>query len=326
MIYTVSLNSSVDYTFYLPRIVHDDINKIRESRVDAGGKGLNVARMLTVLGCDCLSLAFLGGPNGDMLKTLLDAEKIKYRCVDIGGNVRNIFNFFISENESSLRFNEPGPKISEREERAFYRLLDSVQFRKGDTLSISGSLPPGMKKNTYRHIIEKVRGKGVLTALDADGDILKEGILGSPCVIKPNLWELERATGARITSFSLLERIFAKLLGKGISTILLTLGEKGAVLFSEKTFLYARPPAVKIQSTIGCGDAFLAGFLSGFSYGQPHEKSLRMAVACGAAKAMQKGTSMPDKTGVKKLLPRVMMCRLEDCSVSLKKALLKRAE
>ncbi len=325
MVYTLSLNSSIDYTFYLARIIYDDINRIEESRVDAGGKGLNVARMLTILGCDCQALAFLGGTNGNTLKALLDVEGVKYRHVDTKGNVRNIFNFFTTGKRSALRFNERGPEISREEKKAFYRLLDGIRFRKGDILSISGSLPPGMERSTYRQIIQRVRGKGVLTALDADGDVLKEGIMGRPSIIKPNLWELERATGTRVTSFDTLERIFGKILEKGISIVLLTLGDKGAVLFSGDKFLYAGPPAVKVQSTIGCGDTFLAGFLSCFSTKQPPEKSLCMAVACGTAKAMQKGTRMPGMGDVKRILPSIKACRIQDCPVSLQKGLLRKA-
>lgn len=324
MIYTVSLNSSIDYTFYLSRIVYDDINRIKESRVDAGGKGLNVARMLTMLKCNCRALTFLGGTNGNTLKTLLDAEKIKYSYVGTKGNVRNIFNFFAAGKNSALRFNECGPAISKKEQAAFYRMLDGAGPKKGDILSISGSLPPGIEKTAYRDMIEKVREKGVLTVLDADGDVLKEGIRGRPHIIKPNLWELERAAGTKITSFTILEKVLKNILENGISIVLLTLGEKGAVLFSAGEFLYARAPAVKVQSTIGCGDTFLAGFLSFFSRREPLEKCLCFAVACGTAKATRKGTCMPGREDVIGILRGVRVRKMEDCPASLRKALLKR--
>lgn len=323
MIYTVSPNSSVDYTFYLSRIVYDDINRIEESRVDAGGKGLNVARMLTVLGCDCRALALLGGPNGSKLKTLLDAEGIKYRYVEIRGNVRSIFNFF-SAGTGALRFNENGPSISKKEQAAFYRMLEGIRFKKGDILSMSGSLPPGMDKTAYGKIIEEARKKGVLPVLDADGDALKEGIRSRPFIIKPNLWELERASGRKITSFAVLEKILKNIMEKGISTILLTFGEKGAVLFSESEFLYARAPEVKVRSTIGCGDAFLAGFLSCFSRNETPEHSLRTAVACGTAKAATEGTAMPDRKDVREILRGVTARKMAGCPASLRKGLLKR--
>jgi 1-phosphofructokinase family hexose kinase len=325
MVYTISFNSSIDYTFYLSRVRYDDINRIEEERVDAGGKGLNVARMLTVLGCCCEALTFLGGSNGNTLKTLLDNENVRYRYVPAKGNVRNIFNFFDSEKNRVLRFNEKGPQVSRKEEAAFFRLLKDTRLKKGDVVSISGSIPPGMNKNVYKNIIEEVRGRGIFTVLDADGEVLKKGINGKPDVIKPNLWELERASGTKITSLKILEKVLRNLMDKGVSEVLLTLGERGAVLFSEDEFLYARAPSVKILSTIGCGDTFLAGFLYCFSRGETSERSLRTAVACGTAKAAVKGTEMPDRNDVMRIYPKVKVFRMNDLPTSFRMGLLRKA-
>ncbi|MBN1444706.1 MAG: 1-phosphofructokinase family hexose kinase [Candidatus Omnitrophica bacterium] len=307
-IYTLSFNSSVDYTFYLPRIGLGDINRIDKTRADAGGKGLNVARMLTVLGCNAEALTFLGGSNGGILKNFLSAEGVKYRHVNTAGNTRSIFNFI--SGAKTLRFNEKGPVISKKEKKEILALIDSLNFKKGGILSISGSLPPGIEKDIYRRIIEKARRKGAAVALDADGDTLKEGIKGIPHIIKPNLWELERIAGCRINSSGRLVKILKKLSAGGISLILLTLGEKGAVLFSGSEFLYASSSPVKIRSTIGCGDAFLSGFLCGFSRNQPCEDCLRLAAACGAAKAIKEGTSMPSLGEVRKLLRKVRILKV----------------
>jgi 1-phosphofructokinase len=326
MIYTISFNPCIDYTFYLSRIRYDDINRIEETRVDAGGKGLNVARMLSVLGSDCEALTFLGGRNGDILKTLLDGERIRYRYVSTKGDVRSVFNFFAGKKNSVLRFNEKGPFISEKEEEAFFHLFDDIKPEKGDVISISGSLPLGLQKATYRTVIENVREKGVLTVLDADGDVLREGIKGKPDIIKPNLWELARATGTSITSFAILEKVLKNIINSGISTILLTLGEKGAILFSKNEFLYASAPPVKVQSTVGCGDTFLAGFLYSLSRSEKYEDCLRMAVSCGTAKVTRKGTGMPEKKDVMKILSEVKIKPIKETSTSFQKRLLGKGE
>ncbi len=302
-IYTLSFNSSVDYTFYLSSISFGDINRIDETRADAGGKGLNVARMLFVLGCNAETLTFLGGNNGSILKNFLSAEGVKYRHVNTEGNTRSIFNFI--SGAKTLRFNEKGPVISGKERKEFLALVNSLDFKKGGILSISGSLPPGIEKDTYGRIIEKARRKGATVALDADGDTLKEGIKGIPHIIKPNLWELERIAGCRINSSGRLVKILKKLSDGGISAILLTLGENGAVFFSGGEFLYASSSPVKARSTIGCGDAFLSGFLCGFSRNQTNKDCLRLAAACGAAKAVEEGTRMPSLKRVKELLRKV---------------------
>ncbi|HOL22286.1 MAG TPA: 1-phosphofructokinase family hexose kinase [bacterium] len=302
-VYTLSFNSCVDHTFYLNSIRFDDINRIEKSRVDAGGKGLNVARMLHILGYQCEALTFLGGPNGTILKKLLEDERIPFRYVPIKGNTRSIFNFIAGK--KVLRINEKGPLISRKEKDAFLNLVYSLNFSKGDILSISGSVPPGIEKSICRDIIKKLRTKGGIVTLDTDGETLKEGIKGIPHIIKPNLWELTRITGRRIRSFHSLKDTLNSLIDSGISTVLLTNGENGAILFSRKHFLYGRPPAVKVLSTIGCGDAFLAGFLYGYCKNKPPEECLRLAVAAGTAKVLKEGTSMPGRSDVMKILKKV---------------------
>ncbi|MCM8760461.1 MAG: PfkB family carbohydrate kinase, partial [Candidatus Omnitrophica bacterium] len=139
-VYTLSFNSSVDHTFYISSIKFDDINRIEKSRVDAGGKGLNVARMLNILGYSCQTLTFLGGPNGTILKKLLEDEKISFKYVPIKENIRSIFNFIVGK--KVLRINEKGPFISKKEKDAFLNLIYSLNLSKGDIVSISGSIPP----------------------------------------------------------------------------------------------------------------------------------------------------------------------------------------
>ena len=303
IIYTLSFNSSVDHNFYLKSIRFDDINRIEKSRMDAGGKGLNVVRMLNVFGYPSYALTFLGGPNGITLKKLLEEEKIPFRYIHIKGNTRNIFNFIAGN--KVLRINEKGPFISKEELDAFLHLIYSLNLSKGDIISISGSVPHGIKNSIYRDIIKKVRAKGGIIALDTDGELLKEGIKGKPHIIKPNLWELDRVTGRKIRSLNTLKDILNSLIDSGISTVLLTNGEKGALLFSKTHFLYSRPSSIKAVSTIGCGDTFLAGFLYGYCKNKPPEGCLALAVAAGTAKALKEGTGMPGRKDVMEIYKSV---------------------
>ncbi|MCM8830446.1 MAG: 1-phosphofructokinase family hexose kinase [Candidatus Omnitrophica bacterium] len=303
----------MDNTFYLSSIRFDDINRIEKSRVDAGGKGLNVARMLNILGYPCEALTFLGGPNGKILKKLLEEEKVPFRYVPIKENTRSIFNFIAGK--EVLRINEKGPLISKKEKDAFLNLIYSLKISKGDIVSISGSIPPGVEKDIYREIIKKVKTKGGIVVLDADGDVLEEGIKEKPHIIKPNLWELSRTVRRRISSFRTLKNILEYLVSHGMSNILLTNGEKGAVLFSSTHFLYGRPPSVKVLSTIGCGDTFLAGFLYGYCKNKPQEECLRLAVAAGTAKVLKEGTSMPERRDVMEILKKVKVVNASERTI-----------
>ncbi len=308
-IYTISLNSSLDRTYYLENILFGDINRVKEVRIDPGGKGINVARMVKILGGDTVALSFFGGQNGRLIRNLLRKEGVKFRWIETKDETRNIFNFIGEKDKKILRINEKGPKISKDEEASFYSLLDRIGFKKNDIVAISGSLPQNLKVNTYRRIIEKLKSKTEFIALDADGNLLREGIKASPFLIKPNLWELERAVGENINSWDKFKRVCENIIKKGVSVILLTLGEKGAVLFSSDKILYGKPPKVKLESDVGCGDAFLAGFLFKFAEKEKVEECLKFAIACGAGKASEKGTKMPDKSKVLKLVGKVRILK-----------------
>ncbi len=304
-VFTLSLNSSLDHTYYLKKIVFEDINRVQESRIDAGGKGINVGRMLRRLKTKTEVICFLGGATGEKIVSLLKKEQVQFTPIHTDGETRNIFNFVEKNTGRTLRINEKGPHISPREEKELFACLEELPITPRDIFVISGSLPPGLASDTYQRIIEKIKRKTTRIFLDTDGAPLKEGIKATPCMIKPNLWELERLAGEKIENLSKLQNVIQAILDKGISIIALTLGEKGALLFGENLLLYGKPPRVTPQSSIGCGDAFLSGFLSRHLLGKEYPDCLRYAIACGAAKAGKKGTLMPEKEEVEALLDKV---------------------
>jgi len=303
-IYTICLNPSIDYSFYIEKIVFDDINRIKKSRVDIGGKGINISKMLKNLGKNSTVITLVGGENGNKLRKFLKEKKIKHKFFNVEGNVRNIFNFFTPE--ETLRFNEAGPEIKKEEKKNFYDLLERIKFKDGDIVVMSGSIPPGFEKNTYRKIVEKVKKYGVIPVVDADGEVLKESIKGIPEIIKANLWEIERATGREIKNFPSLKNCILKLIEKGIKMVIITFGEKGAILFTSNKFFYCKVPKVKLRSSVGCGDAFLAGFLYKYSENNSLSDCLKFACACGTAKATKEGTEMPEEKQVEEIYKKMV--------------------
>jgi 1-phosphofructokinase len=303
-IYTISLNSSIDFSFYLKDIVFEDVNRIKKMRIDPGGKGMNVSRMLKKLGERAIPITFIGKDNGKFYKELLKKEKIEFIIpVEISGNLRNIYNFITEK--KVLRFNEKGPKIKKEELKKFWEVLLNLKFKKGDFLVMSGSIPPGIKKNIYGEIIKKTKKFNIYTIVDADGEILKEAIKEIPFLIKPNINELERCLNTKIKNFEELKNICNKFITFGISIILVTLGKEGAVLFTKEKIIYGKPPKINFKSNIGCGDAFLAGFLYKFKRGENYENCIKFAVSVGAGKAEEEGTKMPSISKIKKILSHV---------------------
>ncbi len=302
-IYTLTLNPSIDYSFYIPSIKFDDINRIVKSRIDPGGKGINITRMLSKLGDESIPITLFTDKD-NIYKNLLEKERIEPFYIKIKGRIRNIYNF-VSYDGKVLRFNEKGPKISRKEKELFFSQIKNLSLKKGDIFVISGSLPDGFEEKTYRKIVEIVKKSNVITFVDADGEILKEAIKGGPYIIKPNLWELERATGEKIKNGKKLIKVINSLFDKNIGIIILTLGENGAIIFEKGKIIYGRAEKVKVKSTVGCGDAFVAGFLYNFKRGKEISECLSLAVACGTAKAKEEGTKMPEKEDVLKIMKKV---------------------
>lgn len=302
LIYCISLNPSIDYTFYLDNIVDEDVNRINEITIHPGGKGMNVSRMLKKLGEDVFPITFISKKE-NTYKGLLEKENINFIPIEIDGKERNIYNFI--SKKRVLRFNEKGPEIKKVELKKFFKVLSNLKLKKDDIIVMSGSIPPGITKDIYAKIIKIVKKYGIFTVVDADGEILRESIKEKPFIIKPNLKELERCFNTKIENFEKIQKICSYLIKIGISIVLITNGQNGALLFTKNEIIYSKPPKVIFKSNIGCGDAFLSGFLYKFKKGENNLESLKFAVASGSAKAEEEGTKMPSYSKIKKMLKKV---------------------
>lgn len=196
MIYTITLNTALDRTILVNSICPDDCNRIEEEKMYAGGKGVDVSKVLTAFGVPNKALGFVGGFAGEELEGLLINEGIACDFVRISGRTRT--NIIVNDIDSGGQtiFNAKGPEIKPYELMQMIHMvekLDAPEF-----VIISGSLPPGVNPEIYRKIIEIVKGHGAKVVLDTDGDALKVGMLGLPDIIKPNIHELSRLVGAEL--------------------------------------------------------------------------------------------------------------------------------
>ncbi|MGB9642708.1 MAG: PfkB family carbohydrate kinase [Candidatus Ratteibacteria bacterium] len=202
-------------------------------------------------------------------------------------------------------------------------LIFSIDFNSAKWILISGSLPPGMPENLYARIIREIRrrGKNTFIGLDTDGEFLRYGVGEKPDLIKPNIWELERLISKQILNFEHLCQIGEKLLKSGISFIIVTMGNKGAIGFSKDGFFYAKGPIVNNPGSVGCGDVLLAGFVLYFSKTGNFKESLRFAVASATAKAARSFTDFPCPDEVNKILGKTFICDLGDLDEETKKSI-----
>ncbi len=309
MIATLTLNPAVDRAVYLKNLKVDAVNRADGSVTHAGGKGINVSRALTALGVPTRAFGLAGGRTGEQLRGLLSDEGIVHTLTETAAETR--VNLKLNDTAAG-RFtdiNEAGGPVTEDELAA---LMDGLlgALSAGDVLVLSGSVPRGISSEVYRELILRCRGLGVRCLLDCDGEALRAGVRAAPMCIKPNREELEGLCGRRLPALSDIAEVCRELIAGGLGMVLVSLGGEGAVAVSADDALYAPALKVPVNSTVGAGDTFLAGFLASLHHGEPMERGLVRAVAASAAKVQLSGTAMPDRAAMERLIPEVRVSRL----------------
>jgi 6-phosphofructokinase 2 len=290
MIYTITLNPALDRTISIKNINPDDCNRIEHEQLYAGGKGIDVSKVLTKFGVKNKALGFVGGFAGEELEGLLINEGIACDFVRIADRTRtNIIMNDIGANTQTL-FNAKGPTITAYELMQFIHKIENLVSP--TYVIISGSLPLGVNPEIYRKIIEIAKGKGVKVVLDTDGEALLAGMQELPNIIKPNIHELCRLAGRPLESMDSVVEAALSLHERGIEIVLVSMGSRGILMISASGRYLVEPPTVEVKNKIGAGDSAVAGFVYGLSTGKDLVLSLTYAVAAGTATILQAGTAL----------------------------------
>jgi tagatose 6-phosphate kinase len=290
MILITTLNPCIDKTIYIKKNFFGKIIKAEKVKSVAGGKGNNVARVLNGLGIKNVSLNFLGGHYGEIIKELLERDKINYEFVKIKDSSRSVITV-LEDNFRQTAYVETSPGISSEEKKEMLHLFETNIIKNKNEIKliiISGSAPSGNCMDIYEKMIEIAKDNGIMTILDSSGKALKAGINAKPFMIKPNLSELEDIFGKKFSFASNnLEEVLTLLkeLNKKIEIIVLTLEKLGAIALINNKVYKIIVPKVKTINPVGSGDAFIAGFAYGFYQGIPYLDCLRIGAAAGAANA-----------------------------------------
>src|SRR4030042_4387357 len=301
MVYTVTLNPALDRTLWVKRIKPDDSNRIEKEERYAGGKGIDVSKVLTTFGVNNMALGFVGGFAGEELEGRLLNEGISCDFIRISGETRT--NIIVNDMSTGMQtiFSASGPEIKPYE---LMKMIHKVEkLGKPDIVTISGSLPPGIHPEIYRKIIEIAKSRKAKVILDTDGDALKVGIQGFPDIIKPNVHELSRLVDLKLITMDEITRAAQSVHKQGVGIVLVSMGAKGILLFSRKERYLASPPKVKVKNTIGAGDSAVAGFVYGLVRGKSLKKALINAVAAGTATTLRPGTALCQKEDFLKMIP-----------------------
>ena len=304
MIITVTLNPALDKTLTIPGFALDAVNRVVSGRLDAGGKGVNVSKVLKSLGIESLATGFLGGATGAMIADALERLQIPSEFVYTAGETRTNLKVFDPKNHTYTDLNEPGAAVSADDlTRLRKKLCDRAA--PGDTVLFAGSLPSGVPADVPAAWAAELKARGVLVAVDQDGEALREMIKTRPFFIKPNEHELRELMALPDTEIVTLCSAAWALVRHGVRHVAVSLGEKGALFADADGILLARGPRVEAVSTVGAGDALTAAYLCALERESPREDAARIAIAAATAKVTCPGSSPPAREAVEALIPKI---------------------
>ncbi|CAX00207.1 tagatose-6-phosphate kinase [Streptococcus equi subsp. zooepidemicus] len=307
MILTVTLNPSIDISYPLNRLTLDTVNRVDRTTKTAGGKGLNVTRVLAEAGQSVMATGFIGGKLGDFVIHQLQEQGISNQFFKIKGETRNCIAVLHEGMQTEIL--EAGPYIDMDEAEGFLNHM-SIIAKQFDVLTFSGSLPKGLTAHYYQDLITMARAYGSKVVLDCSGALLK-AVLASkdkPTVIKPNLEELEDLIGQPVTLDE--ERLISLLsqpLFEGIEWIIVSLGAQGAFAKHHNRFYRVTIPKIEVVNPVGSGDATVAGIAWALAEGDDDETLLKKANVLGMLNAQETRTGHVNMAHFDELFDRIQV-------------------
>ncbi|WP_392671933.1 1-phosphofructokinase family hexose kinase [Streptomyces sp. LN785] len=299
MILTVTLNTALDLTYGVPALVPHTSHRVGDVSERPGGKGLNVARVLSALGHETVVTGFAGGSTGAVLRELLADLPPHDALVAVSGNTRRTIAVVDASTGDTTQLNEPGPLVSADEWAAFLTAYGKL-LAEADAVALCGSLPPGIHVGAYAELVRLARAAEVPVLLDTSGEPLRRGIAARPDLIKPNADELAQLTGGREPL-----RATRDARRRGAAGVIASLGADGMLAVTPEGVWRAAPPDRVAGNPTGAGDSAVAGLLSGLVEGLGWPDRLRRAVALSTATVLAPAAGEFDRAAYEELLPRV---------------------
>ncbi|HZH98339.1 MAG TPA: 1-phosphofructokinase [Fimbriimonadaceae bacterium] len=307
MILTVTLNPSVDHALFIEHLKVGDTNRVKRTERDAGGKGVNLARVAAELGAQTVATGFLGGGPGAYVRRVLERQGVQHRFIEVAGETRINFSVEDADKNPPTTFNEQGPEITAAELQELIAQVEELAPHV-EWLAMGGSLPPGVPDDIFARLTEIGRRAGCKTVVDADGEPMKLALEARPNMIKPNHKEAARLLGRPVESTEEAVGVARELLNaldQAYGVAVVSRGADGAVLAHQGGVLLAQSPEVQVRSTIGSGDSMIGGILFALMSGMSLEEAFRWGIAAGAATATTDGSEIARRPVVLELLERV---------------------
>jgi tagatose 6-phosphate kinase len=310
LIVTVTPNASIDRTYIVENFGVDRINRTMETWVCAGGKGINVARVLKELGRDALATGFVGGQTGDLIVRWLSKEEIRQDFVRVEPESRICVKVMDTKNGTQTEINEPGPGITAIDIDAIKAKIDLL-LAQAELLMLCGNCPPGVPPGFYAELTTMAKKRGVRVILDTSGENLAEAVKASPYMVKPNVAELSQLAGAELCTIEEISRAAKSLKQFGIGITSVTMGRSGAIVTDGVQVWQAVPPDIPFASAVGSGDAFLAAFADSLLAAESIQDALAWATAAGAANATTYQAGFCSKKSIMEMRQGVTLTKVE---------------
>lgn len=298
MIYTVTLNPSIDYIVHVDKFREGSLNRSTKDYINIGGKGIMVSKLLKNIGIDNTALGFLGGFTGNHIKEWFRENNFSENFIEVQENTR--INVKLKSGEES-EINGRGPFISNYEKEKFIKSIGEI--KKGDTIIVSGSNAPGLDESIFFEIIKECRKKDADFVIDTTGKALLDSIKKAPLLIKPNIDEFGDLFGKKFNNKKELLPYAKECLDIGAKNVIVSLGKDGAIFFDKEACYYAQRIDGELVNSVGAGDSMIAGFVASIKGGKSSLESFKYSVACGTATAFSQDIASEEK--IEEILKKV---------------------
>ena len=299
---TLTLNPAIDRTVTIPNFAAGRVNRVEQMQEHPGGKGVNVASILADYGHAVGVTGFLGRDNCAAFEELFAQKRIADRFIRIAGQTRVGIKISDPAQQQTTDINFPGQAPTPADLDTLFQRLAGLE---GAWVVLAGSIPPGVAPTIYRDLVLMLKQQGRNVALDTSGEALRYALEAAPQIIKPNVHELEELLGAPIATPAALVQAVQPFLARGTRLAAVSMGADGACFVTTESVVTARPPRVEVKSTVGAGDAMVAGIVAGQLRGLPLAACARLATAFSLDAITHIGSGLSSVAAVEDMMNRV---------------------
>ena len=310
MIYTLTLNPAVDRELTVPAVEFDSVLRASEARLDFGGKGFNVSRLLKGMNESSIAVGFLGGNAGELLQKGLQSLGIGTDFVWVSEETRTNVSIVTQSHDHYIKVNEKGPLVNESKQKELLDKIDSLA-KSDDWWVLAGSLPPGVTNDMYARVIQVLNKHDARAILDTSGESLRLGCAEKPFLVKPNAEEAHVLTGLPMNTPAEIAVGAAEIRRMGAQNVVISMGKAGALLHTSEGTWLTHTPRIQEKNPIGAGDSMVGGLVWALTQGINLKEALGWGVASGAATASLPGTEVGSRPLIEELFSQVRFERLE---------------